>query len=73
MCVDKPTSTSCSIRFIGEAAAFSGLTPGAPYYLGVDGAITDTPVVAGSTLHQFVGVAKNSSTLVFERGSGILF
>ena len=71
ICIDKPTSTTCTVRFVGECEVFSGLTAGANYYLGVDGALTTTPASGDSTIHQFIGVAKNASTLLFERGEPV--
>lgn len=71
ICIEKPTSTTCTVRFVGECEVFSGLVAGTNYYLGVDGAITATPVTGDSTVHQFLGVAKNASTLLFERGEPV--
>lgn len=69
--MSKPTSTTCVVRFSGECAVFAGLVAGTIYYLGVNGAITTAPLEGASTIHQQLGVAKNASTLVLERGEAI--
>jgi len=71
VCVSKPTTITCRVQFIGECDVFTGLVAGTPYYLGLNGAITPTPSVGASTIHQPVGVAKNTTTLVFERGEPV--
>jgi hypothetical protein len=62
---EKPTSTTCTVQFVGELAHFTGLTAGSDYYLGVDGAISSSSSTTTGELHQWVGVAKNTTTLVF--------
>ncbi len=67
ICIAKPTPTTATIQFAGEAAVFSGtLTAGATYFLDkVSGQITSSVATfsVGDSV-QAVGVAKDSSTLV---------
>lgn len=69
--MSKPTTVTCVVRFTGECDVFAGLTAGAVYYLGLNGVVTATPLEGPSTIHQRVGVAKNTTTLVFRRGEAI--
>ena len=65
--VSKPTATSCIIRYSGELAGFTGLTPGATYYLDVTpGGITLTPPSGGGDVRQVVGAALNTTTLIVD-------
>jgi len=61
----KPTATTAFVLSSGEIATFSGLTPGATYYLSeTPGQITDVaPTVQGSIVQE-VGWARSSTTLV---------
>jgi hypothetical protein len=63
----KPTPTTCVLRYAGELGGFTGLTPGATYYLSTTpGAIqTPTPTGAG-VLSQVIGDARNTTTLVID-------
>lgn len=61
----KPTSTSAFVLASGEIAVFTGLTPGATYYLSdTPGQITDTAPSAQGSIVQEVGWARNTTTLV---------
>lgn len=71
VCISKPTAITCGVRFNGECDVFSGLVAGTPYFLGLNGAVTTTPSEGAATVHQPVGVAKNASTLIFERGEPV--
>ena len=56
-----------TILYEGEAAVFSGLVPGAEYFLGPAGNVIQSsglPTTAGSVI-QRLGTAKNSTTLLF--------
>lgn len=62
----KPTGTTATLWFAGALAVFSGLTPGAEYFVDVAaGAITTNVAgfVAGNVV-QRVGVALNGTTLL---------
>lgn len=53
----------------GYVSGFSGLTPGASYFLGSDGSITASPPTPTSTIKVlFIGFAVNETTIVFKPG-----
>lgn len=53
----------------GLVDGFTGLTPGASYFLGIDGSITTSPPTPTSTVRVlFVGFAVNTTTLMFKPG-----
>ena len=61
-----------TVYWEGRNTALSTLTPGARYYLGdTAGAVTDTPITGSGKIHQYVGRAINSTTLVFEPDDAI--
>lgn len=67
ICIAKPTPTTATVQFAGEAAVFGGtLTAGDTYYLDTTaGQITNN--VSGHTTGdaiQIVGVAKDTNTLI---------
>lgn len=63
----KPTTTSAVVALFGEAPVFSGLTPGATYYLATTpGAVTAVPPSASGNVVQPVGFARNATTLVIQ-------
>jgi hypothetical protein len=67
--VDKPTLVTCSIRTLGSAAVFSGLTPGKVYWLNTAGGISPAPPVAalGTVRYaQAVGYALDATTLMVD-------
>lgn len=67
ICVNKPNATTAQVQFSGEVSVMAGLTPNNNYYLSptVAGALTNNPGAFGAGTHrQFVGVAKNATTLV---------
>lgn len=70
--VAKPTSTTCSVKYVGETGAvFAGaLTIGNQYYVGrTDGTITDNlSTFATGDTQLPVGIAKNADTLVIRIG-----
>ncbi len=73
--VSKPTSTSCIVRLLGELTGFSGLTPGATYYVSTTPGAIVTPAPSGSgVLRQVVGDAISSTVLCvdIERGAALL-
>lgn len=72
--VDKPTPTSASVVYSGEASVFSGLVPGGTYYVswGNPGKITGAVTGVPGQYKQQVGVAKNSTTLIIEIGEAFL-
>lgn len=59
-----------NVRSGGKASGFSGLTPGAKYFLGTTGAITTTRPTTG--ILQVIGVAQDASTLVVQIGPAIV-
>jgi rRNA processing protein Gar1 len=65
--------TSVTVQYSGEVSTFSGLTPGATYYLSdtVEGAVTtDAPTKIGSIV-QIMGYAKDPTTLIVDIGDVI--
>lgn len=58
-------AASVNVFFDGGNTSLSGLTPGARYYLGTAGDVTDTPLDPASEtgIHQFLGVASSSTEL----------
>lgn len=63
----KPTTTTCTLRYSGELGGYTGLTPGATYYLSTvsGGIVTPTPT-GSNVLSQVLGDARNSTTLVID-------
>ena len=60
-------NSNATVFFEGLVTGLSGLTPGAKYYLdSTAGQITDVPVTASGRLHQVVGRAVSSTTLLFQ-------
>jgi len=70
--IAKPTPTSATVCYAGEAAVYAGLTAGATYYLGTAGALTTTAPVLSPTVARRIGVAKNATTLVVGLGEPII-
>ena len=63
--IAKPTAVTATVAYSGEVSVFVGLTPGADYWAGSLGAITTlAPIVVGSVV-QRLGVAANTTTLIF--------
>lgn len=63
----KPTTTTCIVRYAGEQGGFSGLTPGATYFLSeTAGQIAASPPTATGSVIQEVGFARNATTLMVE-------
>jgi hypothetical protein len=63
--LSKPTSTSAIVQYTGEIVGFSGLTPGATYWLSeTPGQITTTAPITQGSIVQEVGWARNATTLV---------
>lgn len=53
----------------GLVDGFTGLTPGASYFLGIDGSLTASPPTPTSSVRVlFLGFAVNSTTLLFKPG-----
>ena len=70
ICVSKLTATAALVRYSGEIAGYGGLTAGAAYFVSTAaGGITADPsgFADGCTVVQ-VGIAKNSTTLVYQPG-----
>lgn len=63
--VSKTSATECNVSTDGECSTFTGLTPGALYFLakGSPGQITTTPIT-GPGIHQKLGEARNATTLM---------
>lgn len=58
------SAASAIVYFEGPNDDKSGLTPGARYYLSTAGGTTATaPVLPGSVISQFVGIAVNATTI----------
>ena len=56
----------CDIVYRAEVTGLAGLVAGTTYYLGDGGAyVVEGSIPAGATVKQEIGVARNSSTLVF--------
>lgn len=74
ICVAKIDATTARVQYIGEVAGWVGLTPGATYFVAAaSGAITaDTTTLAITDSVVSVGVAKSTTTLVFQPGSPVL-
>jgi len=69
ICIAKPTPTTATVQFAGEAAVFSGtLTAGNTYYLDTTaGQITNSVAGHGTgDAIQIVGVAKDANTLIIK-------
>jgi len=69
LCVAKPTPTTATVRYAGEAAVFSGtLVDGDTYYLSTTaGQITnDVSAYGAGDAIQIIGVAKDSNTLIIK-------
>jgi hypothetical protein len=63
---EKPSSTTCRVIYSGDAAFYSGLVVGSPYYLSTTpGAITAVRPSAPS-IAQLVGWPRNPTTLIFD-------
>lgn len=53
----------------GVVTGLSGLSPGAPYFVGSDGSLTATPPTPSSTVRvTYVGFALNTTDLLFRPG-----
>ena len=65
--ISKPTPTTCVIARSGEVAVFAGLTVGQEYYASTTpGQLTTTiPTISGQVA-QYVGYARNTTTLVVQ-------
>jgi hypothetical protein len=64
--IDKPTTTTCTVQFIGPIPGFSGLTTDAQYYMDTtNGGITTTPPsgIGSGKVIQKVGIAKSTTLL----------
>lgn len=63
------TGAAATAYFSGRDTAVSGLTVGSRYYLSdsAAGQVTITPVTGSAKLHQFVGVAITTTSLIFDR------
>lgn len=67
------SSQNALVYFEGPNTGKSGLTAGARYYLSATpGGITDTPVTASGSIHQYVGSAYGVSSFNFEPGDEIV-
>lgn len=62
-------AAAATMFFSGRNTAVSGLTVGSRYYLSdsTPGGITLTPVSGSGKLHQFVGVAITTTSLIYDR------
>lgn len=63
--IAKATATDCTVQTSGPIALFSGLTQGAPYFLGQAGAIVTNPLPSYVTYVQQLGSAAQTDTLFF--------
>lgn len=65
--VENPTSTSVVIQYDGELGGFTGLVPGALYYLSTTpGAFSITAPVLSNFIVQNVGIAKDATTMIIK-------
>lgn len=62
--VNKPTTTTCTVRSMGVITGLVGLSEGSKYYLGTSGGVTTTAPTGSGSAVQLVGVSKNSTTLL---------
>ena len=63
----KPTPSTCTVLIAGKLSGFTGLNPGATYYIAtIPGQITDTPPVDPGDVVQKIGWARDSSDLVVQ-------
>ena len=66
--VEKPTSTTATLLFMGKVTGFAGLTAGNELFLGSSGAIvnkTGLPTAADAII-QKVGSAVDTTTFIFD-------
>lgn len=69
--VEKTLATRCIVQRAGNVAA-TGLTPGKPYFVGLDGQLDDAPPVpalGAYAVTQDVGVALSSTVLALAFGA----
>jgi hypothetical protein len=65
--VAKPTATRAIVKHYGEIGGFSGLTPGATYFLDtVAGAISAVAPLLLGNIVQRIGFARNATTIVLQ-------
>jgi len=66
--ISKPTPTTCILAQSGEIPGYSGLSPGAPYFVSNSVPGTITPVAPSGSGHfvQRIGYSKNGTTLRLE-------
>ena len=62
---DKPTTTSCRVRWVGPVDGFTGLSVGSAYFLGTAGAISTSP---GANVVP-VGIAETTTRLLVLPGA----
>lgn len=67
-------AAAATAYFSGRDTAMTSLTVGSRYYLSdsAAGGVTATPVTGSSKLHQFVGVAITTTSLIFDRSQDAL-
>ncbi len=65
--IQKPTATTCVIARSGEVALYAGLVVGDEYFVStVAGQLTNTLPVGSGQVVQYVGYARNTSTIVVQ-------
>jgi len=66
--LQKLSTVTATLLYRGEAHIFSGLTPGARYFIATSGGLTLTPTDVVGKYIQSVGVAIDDNTLFFDPG-----
>ena len=61
--INKPSTTTCEVLFVGTVGGFTGLSKGMKIYLDTDGTITSVAVSSGYL--QCLGTARDADTVDF--------
>jgi hypothetical protein len=65
------SGASATVLLDGTITGLSALDTAVPYFLGVDGAVTDTAPTSSGTIIQEVGTSVSATALAFERGTPV--
>jgi len=66
------TGVPATVFHEGNNTSVTGLVSGTRYYLDAMGAVTDVATTTDGTIHQFLGIACDATTLITEIGDCIL-
>ena len=61
--INKPTSTTCEVLFVGTVEGFTGLNKGTKVFLNIDGTVTSSVATTGYL--QCLGTARDPDTVDF--------